>query len=220
MKLYKLLQEVILEEKKLLTENVSDDEIIDAIDNKYNVNITYDDFPGSNAPPSKRYIQVYNLNTTKAGNKAIRAYQIFGGSKTTPREGAWKLFRVDRIRSWEPTRKTFSRPVSDYDATLPKYNMSGQENPRSPVASVSKSVSFGKPAAMPSGETERSRPLTPQEKATEKLKAEPQKLRPSSYAGPVPKPEPQEKSPIEKSPVDTSATTGPKPKPKPPKPKI
>src|ERR1044072_4368456 len=87
MKLYKILEDIILEEtlkaKALLSENVSDSQVIDAINGKYNVNILYDDYPDKQpaVAPSKRYIQVYNLSDTKAGNKCIRAFQIFGGSK-------------------------------------------------------------------------------------------------------------------------------------------
>jgi len=131
MKLYNLFEEIILEEKtKLLTEGVSDQEVINAINGKYNVNILYDDFPDSTpaVPPSKRYIQVYDFIETKAGNKAISAYQIFGGSKTTPKEGAWKIFRLDRIRGWFPTEMTFKKAVSDlpsYDKSKPKFNPTG-----------------------------------------------------------------------------------------------
>lgn len=121
MKLYKLLNDIILEESliaaSLLTENVSDDQIIDAINNKYNVNILYDDYPDAvpSVPPSKRYIQVHNFSDTKAGNKAIRAYQIFGGSKTTPGNGEWKIFRLDRIRAWLPTKMKFYRPMVKFN---------------------------------------------------------------------------------------------------------
>jgi hypothetical protein len=129
MKLYNLLEDIILEEsaKRLLTENVSDQQVLDAIKGKYNVNITYDDYPNAaqSVPPSKRYIQVYNLSETKSGNKAIRAFQIFGGSKTTPKSGTWKIFRLDRIRSWEPTKMKFTKPVSDLDANIPTYNKQG-----------------------------------------------------------------------------------------------
>ena len=129
MKLYNILEDIILEEsaKRLLTENVSDQQILDAINGKYNVNITYDDYPDAvpSVPPSNRYIQVYNFSETKAGNKAIRAYQIFGGSKTTPKSGAWKIFRLDRIRSWERTKMKFNKPVSDLDANIPTYNKQG-----------------------------------------------------------------------------------------------
>lgn len=128
MKLYNLFEDIILEEsKRLLTENVSDQQVMDAIKGKYNVNILYDDYPNAvpSVPPSKRYIQVYNFSETKSGNKAIRAYQIFGGSKTTPKSGAWKIFRLDRIRYWEPTKMKFTKPVSDLDSRIPKYNQQG-----------------------------------------------------------------------------------------------
>lgn len=131
MKLYNLFEDIILEEvektKRLLTEGVSDQEINDAIKEKYNVNILYDDYPDAtpSVPPSKRYIQVYNFAETKAGNKAIRAFQIFGGSKTTPKEGAWKIFRIDRIRGWIPTKMKFTKPVSDLDQNIPTYNKNG-----------------------------------------------------------------------------------------------
>ena len=87
----------------------------------------YDDFPDAvpSVPPSKRYVQVYNLGETKSGNKAIRAFQIFGGSKTTPKEGAWKIFRLDRIRGWFPTKMKFYKPVSDLSPNIPKYNLQG-----------------------------------------------------------------------------------------------
>jgi predicted DNA-binding transcriptional regulator YafY len=123
MKLYNLFKEIILEDVNLLSEGVSQSQIEDAIDKKYNVKIEYRDY--EDKPPSKRYIQVYNLSKTKAGNYAIRAYQIFGGSKTTPKEGAWKIFRLDRIEKWEPTKVQWRKPVSDIDNTIPTYNKVG-----------------------------------------------------------------------------------------------
>ena len=130
MKLYNLFEEVIFEETEkargLLTEGVSENEVISAINGMYNVNIYYRDY--EDKQPSKRYIQVYNLSTTKAGNKAIRAYQIFGGSKTTPKEGAWKVFLLDKITGWIPTKVKFTKPVSDLDSTIPKYNKLGDKN--------------------------------------------------------------------------------------------
>ena len=93
-----------------------------AIDGKYNVNILYRDY--EDQPPSKRYIQVYNLAKTKAGNDCIRAYQIFGGSKSTPKSGAWKIFRLDRIEGWYPTNMKWRNPVSDY-SNVPAYNQTG-----------------------------------------------------------------------------------------------
>lgn len=127
MKLYNLFESVILEEvekaRKLLVEGVSTDDVNAAIEGKYNVNILYRDYPDQ--PPSKRYIQVYNLSKTKGGNDAIRAYQIFGGSKTQNNKGFWKIFRLDRIEGWYPTKIKWQKPVSDFDTSIPKYNPNG-----------------------------------------------------------------------------------------------
>lgn len=143
MKLYKILENIILEEsakaKILLAENVADSQVIDAINGKYNVNIVYDD--PDTAAPSKRYIQVYNFAETTAGNKAIRAFQIFGGSKTTLGHGAWKIFRLDRIREWHPTKVKFARPVSDKGPNIPKYNPNGDRT----MSRVFNKVDFNKP---------------------------------------------------------------------------
>ena len=130
MKLYNLFESVILEEvekaKKLLTEGASADQVNDAINGKYNVNILYRDYPDQ--PPSKRYIQVYNLSKTKGGNDAIRAYQIFGGSKKGENKGYWKIFRLDRIEGWYPTKVKWQKPVSDLDTSIPKYNPNGDRS--------------------------------------------------------------------------------------------
>lgn len=115
--------------KKLLKEGVDETAVLDAIKNRYNVNITYDDYPNANppVPPSKRYIQVYNYSDTIADNACIRAYQIFGGSKSTPDRPGWKIFRLDRIRSWQPTKVHFNKPVSDKGANIPRYNQQGDK---------------------------------------------------------------------------------------------
>jgi predicted DNA-binding transcriptional regulator YafY len=130
MKLYNLLEEVILDEinknRRLLSEGVSIDLVKDAIDGKYNVNILYRDY--EDQPPSKRYIQVYNLSKTKAGNDAIRAYQIFGGSKKGNKNGFWKIFRLDRIEGWYPTKVKWTEPVSNLNPEIPKYNATGDRS--------------------------------------------------------------------------------------------
>jgi predicted DNA-binding transcriptional regulator YafY len=130
MKLYNLFEEVILEEidrnRRLISEGVSIDLVKDAIDGKYNVNILYRDY--EDQPPSKRYIQVYNLSKTKAGNDAIRAYQIFGGSKKGNKNGFWKIFRLDRIEGWYPTKVKWTEPVSNLNPEIPKYNAIGDRS--------------------------------------------------------------------------------------------
>jgi hypothetical protein len=126
MKLYNLFEEVILEgnNHQIISEGVSDNEIIKAIDGKYNVNIQYKDF--ENQPPSNRYIQIYTLGVLSNGLKAIRAYQISGGSKTKA-NGEWKIFRLDRIVGLYPTNMKFSKPISDYSPEIGKYNPNGDK---------------------------------------------------------------------------------------------
>lgn len=208
MKLYKLFEEVIFEStgKFLITENVSDDQIIDAINGKYNVNITYDDYPDSETPvaPSKRYIQIYNFAETKAGNKAIRAFQIFGGSKTTPKQGAWKIFRLDRIRSWQPTKVKWQNPVSDKDPNIPKYNSNGDKT----MSKVFNKVNIGQNIGnKPPKQNNKSVPISNN------------KVNPNSVQTPVPKVKPKSSAKTQQSsyisndnplPTNTSTTTAPK----------
>jgi len=114
----------------LLTEGVADAAIIDSIDGKltkdnrvarYNVNITYKD--GENGVVGSRYIQVYALGSTSTGNKAIRAYQINGATKTE--NAKWKTFLVDNIISWVPTNMAWFEPIPSYDSSIPSYNNNG-----------------------------------------------------------------------------------------------
>jgi predicted DNA-binding transcriptional regulator YafY len=143
MKLYNLFEQVIFEEieknRRLISEGVSADDVKAAIDGKYNVNILYRDY--EDQPPSKRYIQVYNLSKTKGGNDAIRAYQIFGASKKGNKNGFWKIFRLDRIEGWFPTKVKWSEPVSDLDPNIPKYNASGDRS----MSSVAYKVNVNQP---------------------------------------------------------------------------
>jgi hypothetical protein len=143
MKLYNLYEEVILEEVefktdkqlvikiveeflnklKQINEGVSVSQVIDAINNKYNVNILYRDYADLSIPPSKRYIQVYLYGKTKnknGGNDAIRAYQIFGGSKHDEKNG-WRVFRLDKIEGWFPTKIKFSSNIDTKDSSIPKF---------------------------------------------------------------------------------------------------
>lgn len=129
MKLYNLYQEVILEETQkrlnLLSEGISDSEVKAAIKGKYNVNIYYRDEEGQ--PPTKRYIQIYTLGQTVAGNLAIRAYQIGGYTNSPKTENIWKTFRLDRIESLEPTGAKWYKPVSDSRIDIPKYIDNGDK---------------------------------------------------------------------------------------------
>lgn len=113
LKLYNIFENLILEDNR--------SSIMDAIDRKYRVNIYY--LGDDNTAAGKRTIEVYGFGLTKAGNPVIRAYQLFGDTKTfVP---AWKFFRVDRIARWEPTSFRFYSPISDRDPSIPKFNPNG-----------------------------------------------------------------------------------------------
>ena len=130
-KLYNIFNEIIFEERKLLSESVSDGQINDAINKRYRVKITYQGEKESQ--PSQRFIDVYAYGTSKAGNKVIRVYQSFGkggyswrGSKTP----GWKFLRTDRILSWTPTNYFLykDKAISDIDKTIEPFNILGDNS--------------------------------------------------------------------------------------------
>lgn len=100
----------------ILKEDVSSDEVLDAIRGKYHVRIKYDDGMPSNDgnPKGSRVIQPMALGTTKKGYPVVRAFQVSGNS----RRGApkWKFFRLDRVTSWKPmpNKKFFTTPDDSY----------------------------------------------------------------------------------------------------------
>jgi hypothetical protein len=89
--------------ENMLFESVSADKVADAIDRRVGVLVTYE---GEDNPHhGTRYIEPYVYGITSAGNPAIRAYQYYGDTKKgVP---AWKLMRLDRFTSWEPTDSHF-----------------------------------------------------------------------------------------------------------------
>ena len=116
MKLYNTYKSIILEESKsILTEGLTNEEdIMDAIKGKYNVWLKYEDKSGI----TDRYVQIYQLGTSKAGNRMVSVYQL--GGKTAKTKGnsenfGWKQFLVDKIVSGSirPTDKKWSKAVSD-----------------------------------------------------------------------------------------------------------
>jgi hypothetical protein len=124
-----LIQETIkvyLESKNLILEGVGPGEVNDAINNKHMVNIWYDDGSGDPNGVGSRYIAVYVYGVMGSGNEVIRAYQVFGPTRTEKPQ--WKLFRLDRIMRWEKTNKKFNSPVSDWDPSIPKFNPFGDKS--------------------------------------------------------------------------------------------
>ena len=112
MKLYNAYKTLILENA------VNRQDIIDAITNHNGVNIYY--AGDNNVAAGKRYIEPYVFGMSTKGNDIIRAYQMFGDTKTI--KPAWKLFRVDRIEQWETTSARFYTSIDDRNPAVPKYN--------------------------------------------------------------------------------------------------
>lgn len=147
MKLYNLFKEIIFEESqkqiRLLTEGVDMDSVRAAIDGMYMVNVKYR--PEEDNIATNRYVAVYNLGKTKAGNDAIRVYQVSGGNR---KQADWKTFRLDRVEGWQPTRMRWYNPVSDYDSSIPTYKI-GQDKTMSSVSKFVDPTKFNNPRNMP-----------------------------------------------------------------------
>ena len=225
MKLYNLFEDIILESTNLLIESVDFNTVKDSIDKKYNVNIVYIDGDGVR---TSRYIQPYVLGDTLASNKAIRAYQIFGGSRTMSgnEQGGWRIFRLDRIVDWKPTKMKFSVPVSD----LPSFMINrGRFNPNGDqmFSRVDAIAKFGdnvqEPIQVPIQKTtpdikqkpvqQKTQPSEPKSLSPKPSKPEIKtaEVKPNRYAtgkNPMPNTEPKNKIDTSKTiGVDTSKTT-------------
>ena len=112
--------------KNIITEDISTDEVLDAIYNKRYVRIKYDDGKKSDHgnPRGSRVIQPVAVGTTKKGFPVVRAFQASGNSrKGSPN---WKFFRLDRIKKWEPyKKKTFNVLPDD---SFGEYNKVGDKS--------------------------------------------------------------------------------------------
>ena len=122
MKLYNLLEDIIFENKKLLTEVISKSQIDDSLNSHKRVRIYYQG--EKETRPEVRYIDVYAYGVSTAGNEVLRVYQAFG---TTTSNIGWKLLRTDRISGWEPTGFRFSEKALDSDPSIPSRNISCNE---------------------------------------------------------------------------------------------
>jgi predicted DNA-binding transcriptional regulator YafY len=109
--------------KSLLTEIASLGDIQDSINKKIVVTIYYDgDIPGGKG---YRRIEPVCVGYSKAGNLVVRAWDVDGASHTAtigekPLPG-WRLFRADKIFTYQPTQDTFSQ-------VRPNYNPNGDKS--------------------------------------------------------------------------------------------
>lgn len=104
--LFGILQDVLSEKRGTLNEQASPSDVIDAINKKVIVKIHYDD--QENHKTGTRFIEPFAYGLSKAGNEVLRAFQVESGPNGTLRgTPKWKLFRLDRVISWSPTKTTF-----------------------------------------------------------------------------------------------------------------
>lgn len=109
--------------KSLLTEVASLGDIQDSINKRIVVTIYYDgDIPGGKG---YRRIEPVCVGYSKAGNLVVRAWDVDGASHTAtigekPLPG-WRLFRADKIFTYQPTTDTFSQ-------VRPNYNPNGDKS--------------------------------------------------------------------------------------------
>lgn len=109
--------------KSLLTEVASLGDIQDSIKKRIVVTVYYDgDIPGGKG---YRRIEPVCVGYSKAGNLVVRAWDIDGASHTDsigekPLPG-WRLFRADKIFTYQPTADTFSE-------VRPNYNPNGDKS--------------------------------------------------------------------------------------------
>jgi len=92
----------------ILTEQVSNSVIKDAITNKYTCDLRYLDDEKLPEGSQVRTIQPVAYGLSKKNNPVIRAYQTSGPSLKVNEKGIplpdWRLFRVDRVKSMLPRK--------------------------------------------------------------------------------------------------------------------
>lgn len=89
---------------KILNESVSQDSVVQAIQDKRVILMTYND-ETETPHTNKRWTEPYALVSLPNGNLGLRAFQYEGDTKRG--KPHWKLFRLDRIVDWKPTTSTF-----------------------------------------------------------------------------------------------------------------
>ncbi len=106
--------------KSLLTEIASLDDIKDSINKKIVVTMYYDgDEPGGKG---YRVVEPVAVGYSKGGNNLVlRAWDLDGAShKATIGEKplpSWRLFRVDKILTYQPTTDSFTEVRPNYNPT-------------------------------------------------------------------------------------------------------
>jgi hypothetical protein len=150
MKLYNLLQQVILEEvqkySKIITEGVSEDDINDVINGDENGKHYYVSFryTKENGSTSERWVQIYDYVKTIKGNNAISAYQVSADGDAG--KNGWKIFLLDGINDFKVSKVPFYRAISDTDPQIQYVDDNGiKRNKFNPTGNFTPTLDKGKP---------------------------------------------------------------------------
>lgn len=126
-KLYNIFEGLILENKSLITEAISDQDIMDAIDSDYRYKIWYQGENETNAA-GVRYVDFYALGKSISGNDVVRVFQA-GGFSSSNRPVGWKLLRVDRILKMEKSgHHVGNKSIDKYGGDVPPFNPQGDNS--------------------------------------------------------------------------------------------
>ena len=126
-KLENIFKSIILEQKALLLESVSREDVIEAIDSNYRYRIWYQGEKETGSA-GLRFVDFYVLGVSKAGNDVARVFQAGGYSTSDRIGGGWKLLRLDRIHRMEKTGHHVGlKSIDKYNASLPPFNETGDK---------------------------------------------------------------------------------------------
>lgn len=113
--------------KGLILEDVSRNRIITSMKNRV-VNLIYYDDPSDEVLAGYRSIEIYAYGTSKAGNPVILAWLRNNMSKTLNSGDAndkirWRMYRIDRIKSFKNTIQKFDASSEFISQNRPKFNL-------------------------------------------------------------------------------------------------
>src|ERR1035437_6315644 len=89
---------------ELLLESVQKSKVIKAIEERDVISIYY--LGDKTIKRGWRKIRPFTFGLSKAGNPVLRAYQFEGPSDSEDKP-MWRMFRLDRVQTWNKTFKKF-----------------------------------------------------------------------------------------------------------------
>lgn len=124
--------------KQLLTESITANQAIEYMDKRQVVAITYDDSTDGIYSTYSRYIEIFGIGRSLAGNPCLIAYQrnnysnslsgVVNGERgkkyVRPNDRImWRIFLLDKITSIKPTKDTFNTSMEFISKNRPKLNL-------------------------------------------------------------------------------------------------